>query len=335
MDKSVLILGARGRLGLAAAKAFATAGWQVHAHMRPGAAVPSEAQNDARIQWVACDYRDVAALTAAAPSARVVVHAMNPAYTQRAWQEEVLPMADAALAVSAALNATLMLPGNVYNFGSQMPAVLNETTPQRADTVKGQVRVALEQKLAASGVRCVVLRAGDFFGGGKGTWFDQAIVKELPKGVFSYPGSLETHTAWAYLPDLARTFVLVAERREQLAAFEVFHFAGHSVSARRWLEVLQPIAEHRAWVAPKGGLKVKTLPWGLMRWLAWAVPSWASLLEMKYLWDRPYALGEEKLLRLLGSVPHTPLPLAAETALADLGMLGTAQRAQKALDVTS
>ena len=34
---TVLILGARGRLGLAATRAFAQAGWQVLAQVRPGA----------------------------------------------------------------------------------------------------------------------------------------------------------------------------------------------------------------------------------------------------------------------------------------------------------
>ena len=38
-SRSVLVLGARGRLGLAATRAFAADGWRVVAHARPGARV--------------------------------------------------------------------------------------------------------------------------------------------------------------------------------------------------------------------------------------------------------------------------------------------------------
>ena len=43
------------------------------------------------------------------------------------------------------LGATFMLPGNVYNFGTGMPARLDETTPERPSTEKGRIRRALEQ----------------------------------------------------------------------------------------------------------------------------------------------------------------------------------------------
>jgi hypothetical protein len=48
---SVLILGARGRVGQAAARAFAQAGWTVHAQLRPGATGPQIAG----VQWLHAD----------------------------------------------------------------------------------------------------------------------------------------------------------------------------------------------------------------------------------------------------------------------------------------
>lgn len=321
MEQKVLILGARGRFGLAAAKAFAAAGWQVIAHMREGAQVPPEVQGDKRMTWLSGDVFNADEIAQQSSGASVVLHAMNPAYTQRAWQQEVLPMADAAIRVSRLLGATLMVPGNVYNFGASMPGVLREDTPQAAHTVKGKIRVALEQRLVDSGIPCVVIRAGDFFGGGKGTWFDQAIVKDIKKGIFSYPGQQDTPTAWAYLPDLARTFVAVAGRRTQLSRFEVLHFAGHQVSGRRWLEVLQPLALQQGWIPEAGHLAFKGMPWGIIRALGRVIPTWGALAEMKYLWDTPYALDNRKLTALIGPEPHTHLPEAAAAALADLGLI--------------
>lgn len=320
---TVLILGARGRFGLAAARAFASAGWRVLAQMRPGAAVPADApvQTMPPIAWLALDLADTAALRQAAQGASVVVHAINPPYTNAAWQAQALPMLDAALDLCRALGATLMLPGNVYNFGAGMPPVLREGTPQQATTVKGRVRIAMEERLRESGVRSVVIRAGDFFGAGRGTWFDVALASKLRQGVFTYPGPLTVSTAWAYLPDLARTFVAVAERRDRLPPFAVLHFAGHVVNGQRWLDLLTPIAQANGWVKPGAALRRAGMPWWLIRIGALWNPTWAALQEMRYLWSRPHALANDALSALIGPEPHTPLAQALQQALADLDLL--------------
>lgn len=320
MQETVLILGVRGRFGLAAARAFADAGWRVLGQTRPGAALPA----NARIEWLGIDLHDTPALAAAARGAAVVVHALNPAYTNKAWRAQVLPMMEAATAVTHRLNATLMVPGNVYNFGAAMPGVLREDTAQAAQTIKGQLRIGMEAQLQRSGVRGVVIRAGDFFGSGRGTWFDTAIVKDIRKGVFTYPGPRDVATAWAYLPDLARTFVAVAARRAQLRPFEVFHFAGYTLTAPQWLDALDPVARAEGWVAPTGHVKYQQLPWPVLRLGALLLPSWAALMEMRYLWTTPHALANDKLLALIGAEPHTPLAVAAQAALGDLGLTAPA-----------
>ena len=317
MQNTVLILGARGRFGLATARAFADAGWRVIGQTRPGVQEPDTAS----IEWVGIDLNNTQAVVRAAQGATVVVHALNPAYTNRAWQSQVVPMLDAAIGIARTLGATLMVPGNVYNFGTAMPAVLGEDTPQLARTIKGQVRIAMEAKLRASGVRAVVIRAGDFFGSGNGTWFDTAMVKDIRKGVFTYPGEPGVSHAWAYLPDLARTFVAVAQRRNALTPFEVLHFAGHQIAGQRWTEVLTAQARAQGWIKPERSLKIKNLPWAVIRLGAKLVPTWSALLEMRYLWEMPHALVNAKLTALIGPEPHTPLVLAVEAALADLGLM--------------
>jgi nucleoside-diphosphate-sugar epimerase len=284
---------------------------------RPGAQVADTAS----IEWLGIDLHDTQSLVQAAQGATVVVHALNPAYTNKAWQSQVVPMTDAAIGIARVLGATLMVPGNIYNFGASMPAVLREDTAQVAHTVKGQVRIAMEAKLQTSGVRCIVIRSGDYFGSGKGTWFDTAMVKDIRKGMFTYPGAPDVSRAWAYLPDLARAFVAVAQRRDTLTPYEVFHFAGHRITGQRWLEVLTNLARLQGWVKPDALLKLGSLPWAVIRMGALFVPTWAALPEMRYLWETPHALANEKLTALIGTEPHTPLALAAANALADLGLL--------------
>jgi nucleoside-diphosphate-sugar epimerase len=328
---TVLILGARGRFGLCAARTFADAGWHVVGQMRPNDAVPLEAAKDSRIRWIAKDLTDTQALVASAQEAVVVVHALNPLYTNKAWQEQVLPMQDASIAIARTLGATLMVPGNVYNFGASMPAVLHEDTPHLASTVKGRVRVAMEEALQQSGVRAVIIRAGNFFGGGRGTLFDTAMVKDIQKGVFTDPGEGNAATAWAYLPDLARTFVAVAQRRADLPQFEVLHFSGYSINAVQWKEALDPVALKQGWVKPARALRMASLPWGIIRVGGWFNAVWASLAELRYLGSTTHALANDRLTALIGAEPHTPLVQAAHQALADLGLLNSSLPSDQSL----
>ncbi len=317
MPSTVLILGARGRFGLAVARAFAAAGWRVLGQVRAGASVAPEEG----ISWLALDLQDTAAIAQAAVGAAVVVHALNPVYTSRAWRTLALPMLEVSISLARTLGSTVMLPGNVYNFGAAMPALLREDTAQAAHTTKGRVRVTLEQRLAQSGVRSVVIRAGDFFGSGKGTSFDLMLVKNLSKGVITTGANPDVATPWAYLPDLAKTFVRVAEQRDVLSPFAVLHFAGHQIAARQWRELLTPIARRQGWIAAQDTLKLRSIPWGLLRLVGLVVPMVASLVEMRYLGATPHALANDRLRALIGEEPRTALDQAIAAALQDLGMV--------------
>jgi nucleoside-diphosphate-sugar epimerase len=321
MRQTVLILGARGRFGLAAAQAFADAGWKVLAQIRRNAAVPTQGLGDGRMRWIAADLNEIDALAMQAVGARVVVNALNPAYTNAAWQAQGLPLMEASIALARSLQATLMFPGNIYNFGEGMPSVLHEDTPQLAQTVMGQVRVAMELCVEESGVRAVVLRAGNFFGAGSGAVFDQVMVKNIRKGHLTYLGERDVLGAWAYVPDLARTFVAVAQQRAVLPRFEVLHFAGHSLTGQDWVSALNPLARKQRWVRAASPLKFRQLPWPFLRMGALVVPTWAALLGLRYLWQTPHTLDNTKLVGLIGAEPHTRLDEAATAALLQLGYL--------------
>jgi len=323
MDNTVLVLGARGRLGGAVAQAFAAAGWRVLAQRRAGGKFPAAV---AGIEWVEAEAGDTAALVRAAAGARVVVHAMNPAYTAKAWRTEAPAMMQAAIDTAAALGALLMFPGNVYNYGAGMPALLTPDTPQRPSTGKGRIRVDLEQQLAqatrALGLQAVVIRAGDFFGAGSGSWLDQVIVKKLPQGRVTWPGTLDAPHAWACLPDWAQAFVSVAETTPAQTGgrFDCLHFAGHTVTGQDWLAALTEVAWEQGWLPAGGALRTGKLPWGMMRLVSLFNPTVASLLEMRYLWDVPHALDGAALAQRIGAEPQTPFLDAVRAAITQLDL---------------
>ncbi len=314
VQRRVLVLGANGRFGRAAVDAFADAGWQVLAQARraPSRTLPPPALH------TALPLDDGAALAAAAAGASVVVHAINPPYTR--WSREVLPLARQAMDVALRLGARFMLPGNVYNYGASMPPLLQVDTPQHADTAKGRIRCALEAEMAAratAGLRSTVIRAGDFFGGGKGSWLDLVIAKDLSKGRLVYPGPADVPHAWAHLPDLARAFVAVAEQ-DDAAPFSRLHFAGHTLTGAQLLDALQRSACALGCV-PRQGWRRASMPWGLLRAGAWLVPMWREVLEMSYLWRVPHALNGSALEAAVGPLPATPIEIALRNALGDLG----------------
>ncbi len=77
-----------------------------------------------------------------------------------------------------------------------------------------------------------------------------AILKNLAKGRVTYLGPMDVMHSWAYLPDLARTMVVLAEVRSQCAVHEVFHFPGHAITGAQFVEALTRAARHVNIVAP-------------------------------------------------------------------------------------
>ena len=81
------------------------------------------------------------------------------------------------------------------------------------------------------------------------------------------------------------------------------------------------IALAQGWVQPGPALKMAQMPWPVIRIGALVVHTWAALLEMRYLWQTPHALANDKLTALIGAEPHTPLTAAALATLVDLGLV--------------
>jgi nucleoside-diphosphate-sugar epimerase len=309
MSKQVLILGSQGHFGAAAASAFSQAGWRVLCHARrPDAVLPAGARR------VDTPLTDTDALARQAEGSALVIHAANVPYPR--WAREALPLARQASAVAGRLGATLLLPGNVYNYSAPMPSPLLETAAQTPHTAKGAIRVAIEQHLqerSQGGQRCIVLRAGDFLVGGARGWLGQAITKSIEDGKLVYPGRLDAPHAWAHLPDLARVAVALAERTD-LPAFARFHFAGHTLTGQQLLDAIEQAAR-RLGLGGAAPFKRGTMPWGLIRTLGLVVPMYRELAEMAYLWETPHALDGSALKRLLGDVPQTPLATVLQGCL--------------------
>ena len=306
MKGSILVLGAAGRLGTVAAETFRDAGWNVKGLVRPGrgGAVPR------KIEAIEAVTRDEA--IAAAQGCDVVLNALNPVITE--WRKNALSLAYAAVAAAESNGATLLFPGSVWNYGRAMPPVLDETTPMRPTARKGGMRVEIEQRIQEAcdrGMRAIVLRAGDFFGGGIGSWFDLVIAKDIERSRLTYPGPLDVEHAWAYLPDYAKTLVRLAERRASFAPCETFGFPGHAVTGREFIAAIETVTRSK--------FTRRTMSWWFLKSFGQLLAMGRELSELEYLWRVPHRISGDKLKAAIGEIPHTPLPDAIAASLRAVG----------------
>lgn len=101
-------------------------------------------------------------------------------------------------------------------------------------------------------------------------------------------------------------------RESQLAAFEVFHFAGH------WDANGKSLTEAIKQVLPKRRIPTFHMPWMVVRILSKWIPLCFEMLEVKYLWDKPYQLVNHRLVEFLGHEPGTDLNEAVAESLRGL-----------------
>lgn len=308
MDRTALVLGATGGVGGETARALRAHGWRVRGlvrGLRPGL--------DPNITWFEGDAMIRADVLAAAEGVDALVHAVNPP-GYRDWGKLVLPMIESSIEAAWANDARLALPGTIYNYDPAALPVARVESPQEPATRKGAIRKAMEARIEDSGVRALILRAGDYYGPRPGNgWLSQGMITPgKPVGAVTYPGSRGAGHAWAYLPDVAETFARLLDREAELPRFARYHFAGH------W----DP--DGKDFVAAIGaalGRKVKTkpLPWPLLPLAAPFNPTIRELLEMRPFWRHPMRLDSRELVAFLGEEPRTDLVESLRVTLAALG----------------
>ena len=317
-NNQALVLGATGGIGGEVADALLARGWGVRALTRDPAKAAARTP-DPRIEWIAGDAIDAAAVLAAAQGVALIVHAVNPP-GYHDWDKLVLPWIDNSIAAAKTTGARILLPGTVYNYGPNASSVVAEDAPQAPATRKGKLRVQMEQRLrvaAQDGVSSLVVRAGDFFGGrGAGNnWFSAGLVKPgAPLKSLTYPGEAGVGHGWAYLPDLDEAMAELVERPAALP-FETYHFAGHwDADGTRMIAAIRQ-------AAGRSDLPRKPFPWAVLALASPFVTTFREMQEMRYLWREPLRLDNAKLVRALGREPHTPLGEAVARTLKDLGCL--------------
>lgn len=289
MTLRVLVLGASGRFGRHATQALSARGHDC----RPFDRARDDLAREAR-------------------SVDVVVNAWNPPYPR--WHTDIPANTRKVIEALRGSGVRLVVPGNVYVFGPQCPTPWGADSPHLATNPMGRLRIDMERAFRESGIRTLILRAGDFIDTeGAGNWFDSVITKPVGKGRLAYPGDPGVEHAWAYLPDVGRALAGLLERDDELGAFADVPFPGYTLTGH----------ELAAAVGQAIGREVvaRPMPWWPIRLAAPFWPLGRRLLEMRYLWSLPHGLDGSVMARRLPGFEETPLVEALRRA-APLDRLG-------------
>ncbi len=304
MTRTALILGATGGIGSAVAKALHAQGWQITALTRDLA----KGKNYPHYNWLKGDAMNAEDVIAAAEGADVIFHGVNPPGYQN-WDKVVLPMIDATIAAARKTGARIILPANVYNYDPAQTDLITEFALQNAISRKGQIRIALEQRLrnAAPEVHSLILRAGDFFGPDQDSgWLPQGMMPKGPATKRITKLATSHGHSWAYVPDAAVAFVKLLDA--DLQPFEMVQFGGYYETTG--MEMVDAIRS-----ATGNTKKIKHFPWWVVSLLAPFNRFMREVKDIEALWHHPMQLDNTRLEQLIGPEPHRSLDLAVAESL--------------------
>jgi nucleoside-diphosphate-sugar epimerase len=299
-----VVLGASGGAGKAIIRALVDAGIPTRGVNRPGVAdVPAAAE------IVAADITEPADLDRALEGAAVAYMAAQPPYHR--WAEEFPSMLEAVIDGCARHDVKLVMVDNLYAYGPGHDHI-TEATQRTATDAKGRVRAAMQDRLMAAHadgeVRVAIGQASDYFGAGSENSGITALAIEPTAGTGSlrWMGSLDAPHSVAYLPDIARAYVILGTRREADGSMWILPH-GDPVTGRAFLATVNATLDE-----PR---KVNVVSKTMLRVAAPFHRISRESLGIVYQWTDPWIADDTAFQAAFGPFPTTPLDAAVATAV--------------------
>ncbi|GAA4454445.1 NAD(P)H-binding protein [Nibrella saemangeumensis] len=255
------------------------------------------------------DVQDANTLRQIAAGKQFIFHGINYPYDQ--WFAHMEPATRNVIDAARQNRATIVFPGNVYNYGNANEPIREDSRPV-PNSRKGALRVALEDLLARAAqdgaCRVLTVRLPDFWG--------PNVLNEGVKPVFE--GALQGKALpwllnadiphqFVYTPDAAEIIVRLMLRGNQ-QPYERWNYGGEVVPSVRWL-----FGQIAALTGQQ--LKIKVYPKWLFFVLGLFVPMMRELKEMFYLYENSVILDDNKIRQLFPDFSETPLDQALTDTL--------------------
>ncbi|MDX5418962.1 MAG: NAD-dependent epimerase/dehydratase family protein [Hymenobacteraceae bacterium] len=309
LSQNLLVLGATGSIGYAFTKVLLEQRQTITILVRDRRKAEQLFGTHANLTIVEGDAQDTELLTRLGKQVTHIFHGINYPYDK--WQGNMELVTQHVIDAAAANRATILFPGNVYNYGN-IETPIKEDSPMNPNTRKGTIRVRLEQMLQQATkqglCRVIIVRLPDFWGPnvmneGIAPIFRGALKGEAMPWLYrnDIPHQL------VYTPDAARVFYELVKIKPE-NPFAVYNYGG---------KVVPSIKSWQAQIAAAAGVKPRYKLHGkfLFKTLGLFMPIMREIAEMGYLWENAILLNDEKLRHTLPQLAHTPMPQAIQETL--------------------
>lgn len=265
----------------------------------------------AGVAFMPCDVLNPDDVKRAMSGASQAVVTIGFEYRSKVWQT-LWPKATAALLDGTeAANVRVVFIDNMYMYGPQDVALHEDvalTTYGRKPAVRSVVTRMWQQAAREGRVRWAALRAPDFYGPGvhNSHMGDTGLARIAQGKAAQVVMRPDLPHAYAYVPDIARAAVTLLDAPDD-AFNQVWHVPCAQAKTPR--EMLQIGAD-----AAGVQLKVMALPPVMLRLMAAVSPPLRDLIEMQFLWNRPYHVDATKFSRRFWS-DATPFEVGIPAAM--------------------
>ncbi len=227
MPNKYLIIGATGAIGHAFATALQGAGEQATLLVRDRRKAIANFDDTRGFTIVEGDVNDTSLLKSIAEGTEFIFHGANLSYEH--WAAAMPIMTQSVIEAAEHSGATVIFPGNNYNFG-QTDQPISEITPFHPSAPLGKVRVDLEKMLQRATdqgrIRTLVIRMAEIWGPNVTNRQFAPVFENALKGK-AMPWLISTEPAQQllYASDAGRAMVALTQDRER-NAYEVVNVGG-------------------------------------------------------------------------------------------------------------
>lgn len=305
MPEKLHVLFGGGQVGQTLARILLERGKRVRIVKRSAVGVPHD------VDLLQGDASDLNFCVQAARGASTVYHCMNPPYYARVWAELLPRYMENLIAAARCNGGRLVVLDNVYMLGRPHGKPLDEETPPRPCSRKGEIRARVAERMweahRRGDIRATAGRASDFYGPGGtlthlGDQFWRPVVAGKRGRVVVNPSAVHTYH---YIPDVA-------------AGLAMLGMADDDAYGRPWMLPCAPAETMRALVARFSRhlgreIRLTTMPRSILKIAALAVPFLREIDEMLYQWEEPFVINDARFRAHFKQTPEDVDRAAADT----------------------
>ncbi|GAB4031292.1 NAD(P)H-binding protein [Spirosoma jeollabukense] len=310
---TILVLGATGSIGYAVTANLLARRFPVTVLVRNRSKAEALFPNEPTLTIIEGDVQDAGLLNQLAADKNFIFHGINYPYNK--WFGNMDTATQKIINAAAQNHATIVLPGNVYNFGNTKEPIREDSRPNPC-TRKGQLRVEIEAMLeqAANAGKCNVLnvRLPDFWGPNVLNEGIRPIFENALNGkAMPWIANADIPHQVVYTKDAAEIIVRLMIRQwdsPSTIPYEVWNYGGTTVpSMRTWFGQIS---------AQTGKpLNVQLHSRFLFSVLGLFMPVMREVKEMLYLYENTIILDDKKVLALFPDFQPTPMNQALTETL--------------------